>query len=451
MLAGVTDDYSENQTLAAHHMLVPKPQTSGALEEKRMDNNTNEDANAQVARLNADRGFGFLKMDTGKEMFFHARVLVDDIDIVQLKPGDRVFAIIGQSERGKGLEASKVIIKTPDAFKRQTRQENHQNNRFPSHKNTANVWPGDRERDRDHSPHTQPHFQYSASSGVVEKEGTVIEVDTRGISWIKTDPPHMMEQLFFAQEEFNGNWALLRIGEKVKFLHRPGNRQIREVTIKETYKSGGKTESDDENSDGKSDPEEEGIYVEHVPASYSHASFTRGRSSHRVASTSYRENPYCKGEIVRLTERGFGFAKILGTNEEVYFHAKHIKDGSEYREYKKGDFLIFRLSPSFDPNHSTTAIDIQDKNIYGEKAVAEGVVKEQEGVMRRLNPRGFGFISCQSNKDEIYFHAKNLQPPADFTALKIGDPMKYTRDLSDNKPGEFEAVNVQLLLVQTQT
>eukprot|EP00493_Phyllostaurus_siculus_P026279 UN26624 len=381
-----------------------------------MDNNTNEDANAQVARLNADRGFGFLKMDTGKEMFFHARVLVDDIDIVQLKPGDRVFAIIGQSERGKGLEASKVIIKTPDAFKRPTRQENHQNNRFPSHKNTANVWPGDRERDRDHSPHTQPHFQYSASSGVVEKEGTVIEVDTRGISWIKTDPPHMMEQLFFAQEEFNGNWALLRIGEKVKFLHRPGNRQIREVTIKETYKSGGEYHVNSRMHESLGVKRERTYRDrEHVPASYSHASFTRGRSSHRVASTSYRESPYCKGEIVRLTERGFGFAKILGTNEEVYFHAKHIKDGSEFREYKKGDFLIFRLSPSFDPNHSTTAIDIQ-------------VVKEQEGVIRRLNPRGFGFISCQSNKDEIYFHAKNLQPPADFTALKIGDPMKYTRD-----------------------
>jgi len=430
MLAGVTDDYSENQTLAAKH-LVPKPQTSGALEEKRMDSNTDEDANAQVVRLNADRGFGFLKMDTGKEMFFHARVLVDDIDIVQLKPGDRVFAIIGQSERGKGLEASKVVIKTQDAFKRPTKQENFQNHRFPSHKNTANVWPGDRERDRDHSPHTQPHFQYSASSGVVEKEGTVIEVDTRGISWIKTDPPHMMEQLFFAQEEFNGNWALLRIGEKVKFFHRPGNRQIREVTVQESYKS---TEnSDDENSGGKSDQEEESIYlVEHVPASYS--GFSRARVN-RATATPYRDNAYCKGEIVRLTERGFGFAKILGTNEEVYFHAKHIKDGSEFREYKKGDFLIFRLSPSVDPNHSTTAIEIQ-------------AVKEQEGVIQRLNPRGFGFLSCQASKDDIYFHAKNLQPPTEFTSLKVGDAMKYTRDLSDNKPGEWEAVNVHALVVQ---
>lgn len=409
-MIGLTDDYSENDSLLG--MQNNKSDLHVPLEEK--DSNSGEEANAQVARLNAERGFGFLKMDSGKEMFFHARVLVDDIDFTQLIPGDRVFASIGESERGKGLEATKVIIKTMGAFKRAPMPRMSSDNSRFSKQNP--VWPGD--RDRDNSPHAQPHFQYGlgASSGVVQKEGTIMEVDGRGISWVKTSPPHPMEQLFFAQEEFQGDWNTLRIGEAVSFLHRPGNRQIREV--RPAYHSG-----------------------EHfLPPNGS--LFSRGRAVVNPRNGGYRspagalphiqEVPFCKGEIVRLTERGFGFAKICGTNEEVYFHAKHIKDGSEFREYKKGDLLIFRLSPSFDPNHSTTAVDIQ-------------ILKEEQGIIKRLNSRGFGFLSSSSQKDEIYFHAKHLQPPAEFTSLKVGQALKYTRDLSDTKQGEFEAVNVQLV------
>ncbi|MAZ40750.1 cold-shock protein [bacterium] len=47
-----------------------------------------------------------------------------------------------------------------------------------------------------------------------------------------------------------------------------------------------------------------------------------------------------KGEIVRLTDRGFGFIKPEGSDKDLFFHANEL-EGVEFNDLKEGDAVTF--------------------------------------------------------------------------------------------------------------
>jgi len=47
-----------------------------------------------------------------------------------------------------------------------------------------------------------------------------------------------------------------------------------------------------------------------------------------------------KGEIVRLTDRGFGFIRPEGVEKDLFFHANELQ-GVEFNDLKEGDKVTF--------------------------------------------------------------------------------------------------------------
>ncbi|MCX5990168.1 MAG: cold shock domain-containing protein [Chloroflexi bacterium] len=62
-----------------------------------------------VVRLIRDRGFGFIKMENGQEIFFHATGVVG-YPFDNLAEGQAVSFEIGQDTRGRGQRAVNVRV-----------------------------------------------------------------------------------------------------------------------------------------------------------------------------------------------------------------------------------------------------------------------------------------------------------------------------------------------------
>lgn len=62
----------------------------------------------------------------------------------------------------------------------------------------------------------------------------------------------------------------------------------------------------------------------------------------------------------------------------------------------------------------------------------------EQGTIKRLTDRGFGFISREGNDKDLFFHAKELQN-AEFAELQEGDKVQF--EVSESPKGP-NAVNV---------
>lgn len=49
-----------------------------------------------------------------------------------------------------------------------------------------------------------------------------------------------------------------------------------------------------------------------------------------------------EGTIARLTDRGFGFISVEGSDSDVFFHARELKD-VQYDDLKEGEKVTFEL------------------------------------------------------------------------------------------------------------
>ncbi len=49
-----------------------------------------------------------------------------------------------------------------------------------------------------------------------------------------------------------------------------------------------------------------------------------------------------EGTIARLTDRGFGFIAVEGSDSDVFFHARELKN-VQYDDLKEGDKVTFEL------------------------------------------------------------------------------------------------------------
>ncbi|OIP81841.1 cold-shock protein [Candidatus Peregrinibacteria bacterium CG22_combo_CG10-13_8_21_14_all_44_10] len=63
-----------------------------------------------------------------------------------------------------------------------------------------------------------------------------------------------------------------------------------------------------------------------------------------------------------------------------------------------------------------------------------------EGVIKKLDDRGFGFITAEGMKD-IFFHANDCTD-RNFTDMKEGDTVSFEKGESEKGP---KAINVKLV------
>ena len=66
-----------------------------------------------IRRLIADRGFGFIQTEEGKDLFFH-RSNLEGVDYSSLREGQQVEYELGQGRNGRS-EAVRVRLATPKA------------------------------------------------------------------------------------------------------------------------------------------------------------------------------------------------------------------------------------------------------------------------------------------------------------------------------------------------
>ncbi len=64
-----------------------------------------------------------------------------------------------------------------------------------------------------------------------------------------------------------------------------------------------------------------------------------------------------------------------------------------------------------------------------------------EGVIKKLNEKGFGFITPEGEDKDVFFHRNDLVD-ADFDNLHEGDKVTFEKEASDKGP---KAVNVTLV------
>jgi len=64
-------------------------------------------AEGKIKRL-TDKGFGFIEVENGKDMFFHSSAIIDT-DFDSLREGDRVSYDVGRSEKGPRAENVRLV------------------------------------------------------------------------------------------------------------------------------------------------------------------------------------------------------------------------------------------------------------------------------------------------------------------------------------------------------
>jgi len=64
-----------------------------------------------------------------------------------------------------------------------------------------------------------------------------------------------------------------------------------------------------------------------------------------------------------------------------------------------------------------------------------------EGTIKRLNDRGFGFITPEGEDKDVFFHRNDLVD-VDFNDLNEGDKVTFEKEDSDKGP---KGVNVTLV------
>ena len=63
-----------------------------------------------------------------------------------------------------------------------------------------------------------------------------------------------------------------------------------------------------------------------------------------------------------------------------------------------------------------------------------------EGIIKKLNEKGFGFITPEGEDKDVFFHGSDLVD-AEFNDLNEGDKVTFEKEASEKGP---RAVNVKL-------
>ena len=57
------------------------------------------------------------------------------------------------------------------------------------------------------------------------------------------------------------------------------------------------------------------------------------------------------------------------------------------------------------------AVELPEHGVFGQRysTLSEELDEWQEGTIKRLTDKGFGFIDTGSDKDDLFFHSSNLE------------------------------------------
>ena len=66
----------------------------------------------------------------------------------------------------------------------------------------------------------------------------------------------------------------------------------------------------------------------------------------------------------------------------------------------------------------------------------------QQGTIKRLTDRGFGFISIEGNDKDLFFHSKELVG-VQFNDLKEGDKVEFEVSESPKGPNATQVSRIQ--------
>jgi len=135
--------------------------------------------------------------------------------------------------------------------------------------------------------------------------------------------------------------------------------------------------------------------------------------------------------------KGWGFIDMNGTDVFV-----HIKDCTDGKQPKQGDFMTFTTEPrQNNPEHmqakNVTGGTDQKEGAYGAFAGPVEGTGAYEGTCKAFGMKGFGFIT-QADGSELFVHVKDCVGSRPVP----GDKLKFDIRDSETKPGQQQASNV---------
>ena len=72
-----------------------------------------------------------------------------------------------------------------------------------------------------------------------------------------------------------------------------------------------------------------------------------------------------------------------------------------------------------------------------------------EGVIKRLNDRGYGFIGREGEEKDLFFHSNSLID-VDFNSLREGDKVEFEVEQSEKGPNAVKVKKLQVSKVKNQ-
>lgn len=227
----------------------------------------------------------------------------------------------------------------------------------------------------------------------------------------------------------------------------------------------------------------------------SSGSRSRSRSNDRRS----RSNDRLEGVVLRINDRGFGFARRLDTEEEIFFHTNHIQNSNlDIRRLRPNDRIEFTTVPSnkkpgkeeaekvwvCDPDTAYAREEMRpskrrsrsrSRRRYRSRSRSRSRSRGRrrrsrsrsrgrrrrrsrsrsdsrrrnrryEGEVLRINERGFGFCRPHDSDEEIFFHARHIQNRGiDIRQLRAGDRIEFCTVKSEKFDSKDECNMVWVL------
>lgn len=346
-----------------------------------------------VNTINLSRGFGFLKLSNGDELFFHNNQIRNCDDIRLLREGDRVEFTLGPDAKNPDKNEAKDAHVLADVSGRRKLQDrppprSYRSRTPPRGYHDSHAYSGGgrhgyargRERDFYEDRYAPPDRYYDRERGRGGYYGDDYPPPRSGRDG---PPPRRGGRYGGGPDRYYGG------AHEDPYYDRPYPR----------YR------------DGRDSGYMRGRERSPPPPRYDDS---RGRSPPRE-----------EGTVKTLTEKGYGFVDLRGS--DYFFPAKEVQ-GAKFDELKVGEpvsCIIVR-----DPRDPT-------------KWQAQRVRKAYESGRIDSLKNGFGYIMNEYN-EKIFFHKRHLVGMA-FDNLQEGADVQYKTVSSHSRRGTYEAQQVKVV------
>jgi len=346
-----------------------------------------------VNTINLSRGFGFLKLNNGEELFFHNNQIRNCDDIRLLREGDRVEFTLGPDAKNPSKNEAKDAHCLVDVSGRRKLQ--------------------DRPPPRSYRSRTPPRGFHDSRDPYAGGGRHGYSSRGRERDFYHESDRYAPPDRYYERERGRGGYDDYppRSGRDGPPPHRGGSRG---------YGGGAR--------DRYSGAHEAPPYYDRPSRDYGEDRYMRGRErsppprdhDDRRGRSPARE----EGTVKTLTEKGYGFVDLRGS--DYFFPAKEVLN-AKFDELKVGEpvsCIIVR-----DPRDPT-------------KWQAQRIRKAHENGRVESLKNGFGYLQ-NDFQEKIFFHKRHLVGVA-FDVLQEGTEVTYKTVSSHSRRGTYEAQQVQL-------